>query len=65
MSVENRDEDGLFATSNAVGRADEPCRCEDCDCYVPCECGCGWGYCTESGEFAQRGDEGCDMFCRL
>ena len=63
--MENRDEDGLFATSNAIGRVDEPYRCEDCTCYAPCECGCGWGYCPELGEFVQRGDIDCDLFCGM
>lgn len=37
--------------------------CEDCEIYVECPCGCGWGYCGEdpARELFPGVDGACEM----
>lgn len=35
-------------------------KCEACEWWRECDCGCGWGYCTDRGQ-STKADDGCEF----
>lgn len=51
MSFGYRDEDWVDPDPAKV------VRCNDCEYWLECPCGCGNGWCTDFSEFTSRDDE--------